>query len=269
MLPAAERKVDSMQKQLHGNDVIYNLAVLLDTVGKKMPTMAYDEIAALLAMPDVTRGGVLATAQSYLKCLRSPGVRRSLNSTSFSLADFITGKPMTIYLVLPVERITSHRVLLRLWLGTMLRAVASRTYQAETPTLFMCDECGQLGGFPYLETFITLCRTYSCRVMAFFQDLAQLEAAYPTNARTLLNNCGLLAFGFSNRRLAEQWSTFFETSPSALRKMSTDELIMLLPNGQEYCARRLDYLRDLEFAGQFDRNSLYSPPPACSQQRSA
>lgn len=256
--PAEKRNLSEVIRYLLCDDVVYNLAVTLDTQGKTMPRSAYREIAALLAMPDVTRGGVLATAQSYLKSLHSPGVLRALDQTSFSLRDFIRGQPMTIYLVVPAERLVSHRALLKVWIGTLLRAIVCRSFRAETPTLMLLDECGQLGAFPFLETFITLCRAYSCRVLAFFQDLAQLEAAYPTSWRTLTNNCGLSAFGFLNRRLAEQWSGFFDTSTAELRAMQADEQIVMLPGRGEQRVRRLDYLRDVEFAEMYDENPLYA-----------
>ena len=64
---------------LMSDDVVYNLAVLMDTIGKQLPPLAHREIAAFLQMPEVTRGGVLATAQSYVKTLHSPGVLRSLD----------------------------------------------------------------------------------------------------------------------------------------------------------------------------------------------
>lgn len=257
-----KRNMSEVIGHLFADDVIYHLATVLDSCGKSMPRCAYRDIASLLAMPDVTRGGVLATTQSYLKSLHSPSVLSSLDSTSFSLEDFILGRPVTIYLVLPVERLKSHRALLRLWIGTLLRAIACRSFQAESPTLVLLDECGQLGAFPFLETFITLCRAYSCRVWAFFQDLAQLEEAYPTAWRTILNNCALSAFGVLNRRHAEQWGDYFETPAGALRTMDPGEQVVLLPGRGERRLRKLDYLNDSEFAGLYDPNPLYRPAPA-------
>ncbi len=253
------RTTSAMLDHLLCDDVIYKLAVLLDTVGESMPLMAYRDIASLLAMPDVTRGGVLATTQSYLKCLHGPGVLKSLDSTSFSLVDFILGKPMTIYIIMPVERIASHRSMLKLWIGTLLRAVACRSFRAEAPTLFVLDECGQLGAFPFLETFITLCRSYSCRVLAYFQDLSQLKSCYPASWETILNNCGIQAFGFMNRRLAEQWSDYFDATPAVLRSLLPQEQILSLPAVGEQITTKLDYLVDPEFQGMFDPNPLYQP----------
>lgn len=53
---------------LHSDDVIYDLAVLLDTKGKTMPRFAYQEIASFLQHPErETHPSVLSTAVASLK----------------------------------------------------------------------------------------------------------------------------------------------------------------------------------------------------------
>ena len=259
-LPIEERRLSKVFDMLLADDTVYSLAVLLDTVGKDLPKMAYREIAAFLQMPDITRGGVLSTALSYLKTLQSPGVLQSLDETTFSLPDFIDGRPMSIYLVLPPDKLQSHRAILKLWIGALLKGVVSRTHRPERRTLLLIDECGQLGHFPFLETFITLCRGYSCSVWTCFQDLAQLQSSYPYTWKTLLNNCGVIqAFGFTNGHLASQWSEYLEATPRELRALPAGESIVAVAGQQDAQLQRMNYLRDPEFAGQFDANPLYQP----------
>ncbi|HEY1066471.1 MAG TPA: type IV secretory system conjugative DNA transfer family protein, partial [Pirellulales bacterium] len=55
-----DRSLRKVRDLLMSDDVVYSLAVLLDTVGKEMNLMARQEIAAFLQMPERdTRGGVL------------------------------------------------------------------------------------------------------------------------------------------------------------------------------------------------------------------
>ena len=77
---------------------MYNLAVFLDTCGNALNPLARREIAAVLSMPEVTRGGVIATAQSYIKALMSASAQRCLAPSSFSLQDVVDGKPLSIFL---------------------------------------------------------------------------------------------------------------------------------------------------------------------------
>jgi type IV secretion system protein VirD4 len=261
-LPPAERTLARLIELVMSDDVVYNLAVLLDTKGKTLPPMAYREIASFLQMPDVTRGGVLATVLSYLKTFHSESALKTLEKSSLDLCDFINGRPMTIYLVLPVDRLHSHRAILKLFVGVLLKAIVTRTNSPLTRTLLLIDECGQLGTFPFLETFITLCRSFGCWVWTFWQDLAQLQTCYPTAWKTILNNSGVVqAFGFQNRDLAAQWSGYFDCSADALRRISSDEQLLLLPGEGEFRSPKLDYLRDEIFAGRYDENPLYHLGP--------
>lgn len=258
-LPSETRTFSKVFDFLQTDDTVYTLATLLDTVPKTMPRMAYREIAAFLQMPDITRGGVLATTQSYLKNLHNTGVLNVLDQSSFAIQDLVSGKPMTIYIVLPVDRLRSHRSVLKLLLGVILKAIVSRQTPPEHRTLLLIDECAQLGNFPFLETFITLCRSFGCWVWTFWQDLAQLQTHYPTSWKTILNNCGVIqAFGMHNRDLAEQWSGYFDSPPEVLRQLKAQEQMLLIPGRGEVRSRRLNYLTDRRFAGMFDANPYHT-----------
>jgi len=266
-LPVEQRSLCSLVEKLMSDDIVYNLAVLLDTIGKQLPKMCYREIATFLQHPDVTRGGILATTLSYLKTLHTEAVLEVFRTSTVDLCDFVDGKPMTIYIVLPVERIQSHRAILKVLLGVLLKGIVSRKYKPETRTLLLIDECGQLGTFPFLETFVTLCRSFGCWAWTFFQDLAQLRSCYPSSWKTILNNSGVIqAFGFHNRDLAEQWSNYFDSSPSQLRELSTREQVLMIPGAGESRCLKLDYLEDEAFAGLFDSNPLYEQGPSFRSQ---
>jgi type IV secretion system protein VirD4 len=59
---------------LFSDDVVYNLAVVLDSI-KTLPPFAYKAIAAYLQKADKERSGVLSTAHSYL----TPFISEALN----------------------------------------------------------------------------------------------------------------------------------------------------------------------------------------------
>jgi type IV secretion system protein VirD4 len=247
---------------LHTDDVVYNLAVYLDTVGKKMPKMSYQEIASFLQLPEKeTRPSALATAQAFTKGLNSQRVVDALSKSNFSLADFRSGKPMTIYLILPPERLESHAGLLTLWFGTFLKAIFSRTSAPALRTLMLIDEAAQLGKFQMLETAITLCRSYGVRIWTFWQNLQQLQECYPVGWKTITNNCMLQTFGVTNRLMAEELSQVMDCSVRDLLDLPADEQWLQFPNSQPVRSRRLDYLRHPQFAGMYDANRFHDGPP--------
>jgi type IV secretion system protein VirD4 len=257
----AKRNVPYALELLQSDDVVYNLAVVLDNVGKKLPPAAYREIASMLQQPDVTRGGVLATAQSYVKAFTSERVARTMRSTSFAIPDFVAGKPMTIFLIIPPERIAMFRPLLKLWVGTLLMAVFSRRRRPDRSTLFLLDEAAALQSFPLLEGMLTLGAGYGCTCWTIWQNLAQLQTWYPTSWKTILDNCAVLqAFGFYNRAMATQWAEYFDHNPQQLRAMAADEQLLSIHAQGEFRYRRINYLQHEAFQGLFDNNRFYSAP---------
>ncbi len=168
---------------------------------------------------------------------------------------------MTIYLIVPPERLHSHSALLRLWVGALLRGIFSRQRHPELKTLFLLDEMSQLGTFPYFETMVTLCAGYGVWCWSFWQDLAQLQSHY-TSWRTILNNCAVQVFGINNRSMATQWGEHLEHSPRQLAELGADEQVLLLPGSGEQLCQRPNYLRDDDlFAGLYDANRFYEPAP--------
>jgi type IV secretion system protein VirD4 len=65
---------------------------------------------------------VLTTANRHLQFLDTPAIFDSTCTSSFNPSDLLKGK-MTIYLILPPDRMRSQTGLLRLWLSSLLRAV--------------------------------------------------------------------------------------------------------------------------------------------------
>ena len=92
--PPEERNFSEVRKVLFSEDVVYAVAVVLDTVGKKIPKATYHQLSAFLAMPDRdTRPSVLAVTNAYLSAFLSEDVTRATSTSSFSLTDFRDGKP--------------------------------------------------------------------------------------------------------------------------------------------------------------------------------
>ncbi len=254
-----ERNFMGLRKILMSDDVVYNLAVLLDTVGKTMPKMAKQQIGSFLQTTDVTRSGILSTAQQHLRILADPAVEAALGPTSFSLADFKSGEPMTIYLILPSTKLPSHGLLLRNWLSTLFAVAMSRKELPLTQTMFAVDEVAALGTMSQLRVAMTLMRGYGVRCWLYIQDLSQLKHLYPLDWETLTNNAGVVqTFGLTNHLMAKQVAEIFDVRPSELLALKPDEQMLLFAGGVVKRARKLDYLQDKVFDGLFSPNPRYA-----------
>lgn len=258
--PKEKQNLNEMRRLLCSDDVVYKIAVLMDTVGKQMRELAYQEFTSFLQLAErETRPSVLATAQSYIKTFNSERVSEMLEKSSFSLQDFADGKPMSIYIIIPPERLESHKPLLRIILASLFAAVFSRKKIPNPRSLFLIDEAGNLGSFPVMKAAMTLCRGFGLRCWTFWQDMQQIQDCYPSCWKTIINNAGALQlFGLNTRMMAKEWADVLGCSAEMLLSLKPHEQFLQLQDKGEFISRRLDYLTDPRYSGHFDDNRFYS-----------
>jgi type IV secretion system protein VirD4 len=257
-----ERNLARVRRYLKADDTTYGLAVMLDTVGKKLHRFAYEEISSFLGTEDRCRSGIHATACGYFSVIASDGAQRTIMSSTIDLKAVARGDPMTIYLVVPPMKLASHAALFRLWTAVLLSAVLSR--QGELPkyrTLFAIDECAQLGDFGMLPTIYTLARSYGVRVWTFFQDLNQIKRMLPNEWQTVITNAAALqVFGVPNHLMASDLAAVMgDFSEDQLRNMDRSHAALQISGARGQTVRRPDYLKDEIYGGHFD--PLFGPPP--------
>jgi type IV secretion system protein VirD4 len=78
---------------------------------------------------DKELGGVLTTTNRFVRFLDTLAIAASTKSSSFDPAVLRKGK-MTVFLILPPEHMRSQSPLLRMWIGSMLRAVVGGGLQS-------------------------------------------------------------------------------------------------------------------------------------------
>ncbi len=255
-----KRNLLSVRDILLCDDPIYENAKLADemkTMKEKSP-MAYRELCGFLNQAERdTRPSVLATTTSYLKPFGSEQITDAIRESSFDLQDLIDGQPLTIYLIFPVEKLFSHAGLMRMLFGTLLATVMRRRFKPLSRTLFILDECAQLGHFDLLKPAVTLMRGFGLQCWLFFQSLHQLKSEYPNDWRTLLDNMAVVqTFGFNNRLMADDWGNFFGEDADTLMNIDDDEQWIHMPGSKVVRSKRFNYLRDKRYHGAYDPNPL-------------
>lgn len=244
---------------LTSDDVVYNLAVVHDTIGSKLDKVASKGISNFLGRADKERSGVLSTALSHLTPFTSSQVNRYLDSSTIKPTMLLNDDDYTIYIVIPPSKLLSHALLLQLWIATMLNAVMERGEKPLKRTLFLLDECAQLGKLHALSKAVTLLRGYGLQVWMFFQDLAQLESNYGSDATTIVNNCAVFqAFGLTRNFAAKPISEYIgRYEPEDLVQLDKTQQILSLATEPARISRLLNYLGDELFAGRWDPNPLF------------
>ncbi|MCA9834119.1 MAG: type IV secretory system conjugative DNA transfer family protein [Thermomicrobiales bacterium] len=150
---------------------------------------------------------VLATAQSHTHFLDSPRIRESLSASDFQFEDLKADK-MTIYLVLPADRLSTFGRWLRLLIQQAITVNARNIDQKPNmPVLFMLDEMPALGHLAMVEQAYGLMAGFGLQLWGIVQDLSQLKRIYGDGWETFIGNSGVLQyFGSRDQMTAEYFS---------------------------------------------------------------
>jgi type IV secretion system protein VirD4 len=174
-----------------------------DTFLGLLADMASDESAAfgiparaantLMGMADRERGSVLSTARRNTAFLDDPRIAACLARTDFNLSNIKT-ELMTVYLVLPANKIGPNARFVRGFIGAVIGAITASATQPRHRVAFILDEFGQLGYMKAIEDAVSLLRGYGLSFWVFIQDLSQLKGVYP-KWQTFLANSAKTFYG--------------------------------------------------------------------------
>lgn len=138
-------------------------------------------------------GSVMSSVNRHTAWMDSPAVARSLSRSSFDPRWLRAGR-VTVYMVLPHDKLTTLAPLMRCWLGTILRVATKHGATEKNPVLFIIDECAHLGRMQAIQDALTLLRGYGIRMWLFFQSLDQLKVCYGEHAPVMLDNLSTQQF---------------------------------------------------------------------------
>jgi type IV secretion system protein VirD4 len=269
------------------------MAVLRDMADSKISVV--ERCAnSLLAMDEKTRSGVLTTAQQHTAFLDEPRIVDTLSASTFDLEKFKSGN-MSIYLVMPPEKLSNNFRLVRLIISLLITSVTRMKGKPEIPALFLFDEFAQLGKMTIIEDTLSLIRGYGAYYWFIIQDLSQLKAVYK-KWQTFLSNTTKQFFATSDYDTAKyisdslgqttiQFSTAGESENSSLglrsgssssgssssehlqarNLLNPDEVmglpadvVIVLNRGEKpFRLLRLNYLNDPEYRGYYAQNPMH------------
>lgn len=247
-----------LMNKLYDSETVYNMAVLLDEEDPDKFVVSCLGGGFVSFGDDKLRTSILATAQSYLSTLMSESIIKWLDNSTIDLHQIQSSDDYTLYIVIPPNKLDSHSNLLATWVGVLMLAIMERKNPPVHKTLFILDECANLGSLDVLKKAVTLLRGYGLQVWMFFQDLAQLKYLYDADYLTMINNCGVLqTFGMSRKASAQPIANILgKYRMSELMSLDRTQQIVSLSPGKTRIANLLKYYKDDAFSGRFDENPL-------------
>ncbi|MER2554867.1 MAG: type IV secretory system conjugative DNA transfer family protein, partial [Thauera sp.] len=144
-----------------------------------------------LGKSDREAAGVLSAAQRHTHFLDSPRMTAVLARSDFHFAD-LKRRNVSVFLVLPPDRLSTYSRWLRLLVTQSLIDMARDPGKPAVPVLYLLDEFAALGHLAPVERAMGLMAGYGVQLWPILQDVHQLRATYGQRAGTFLSNAGVL-----------------------------------------------------------------------------
>lgn len=231
-VPEKKFNLIQLRETLFGDDVVYNLAVVLDTLGRKIDPEAYQCIAAFLQRSDNVRQKTITTAQQYLTGFASKQTIESLSTTSFDLNAIQGSTPFSVYLILPPSKLEVFETLLRLWVSSLIQLTADADYGFDKKVLFLLDSASRTGDLPFYQNTALNSKNRNIQLWTFWESLGELQKKFPLDWETILGDCSLLqAFDIQKPVVSQALAPVLGMTVDELRKWPPDEDIVMYGSG--------------------------------------
>jgi len=181
-LCAVPEKVTSfgeVVRTMRSDDVVYNLAVVLDTIGGKIHPVSYMNIAAFLQKADKERSGVISTLNSGLELWANPLIDTATASSDFDLQQ-LKKKKITVFVGVTPDNLQRLEPLLKVFYQQATDFLTRHMPRPDEPfgVLLMMDEFPSLGEMPQFQVGIAYFRGYRVKLFLIVQDTQQLKGIY-------------------------------------------------------------------------------------------
>ncbi|WP_375330108.1 type IV secretory system conjugative DNA transfer family protein [Candidatus Tisiphia endosymbiont of Nemotelus uliginosus] len=178
--PTKTKSFGEVVRTMRSDDVVYNLAVVLDTLGKVIHPVAYMNIAAFLQKADKERSGVISTMNSSLELWANPLIDAATASSDFNILEFKKIKT-TVYVGLTPDNIQRLQKLMQVFYQQATEFLSRKMPDLkEDPygVMFLLDEFPTLGKMETFKAGIAFFRGYRVRLFLIIQDTQQLKGTY-------------------------------------------------------------------------------------------
>jgi len=207
-LVAAPDKIKSfgeVVRTMRSDDVVYNLAVVLDTMGNDIHPVAYMNIAAFLQKADKERSGVISTMNSSLELWANPLIDTATASSDFNIMEF-KKVLTTVYVGLTPDNLKRLQPLMQVFYQQATEFLCRKLPSKDEPygVMFMLDEFPTLGKMEQFMNGIAFFRGYNVRLFLIIQDTEQLKGIYEESGMNsfLSNSTYRITFAANNMETA-------------------------------------------------------------------
>ncbi|MET0156159.1 MAG: type IV secretory system conjugative DNA transfer family protein [Rickettsiales bacterium] len=205
-VPEKMKTFGEVVRTMRSDDVTYNMAVVLDTMGSTIHPVSYMNIAAFLQKADKERSGVVSTLNSKLELWANPLIDTATATSDFNIMEF-KNKATTIYVGVTPDNLQRLQPLLQVFYQQATQFLSRRIPGPDEKygVMFMLDEFPTLGKMDQFMTGIAYFRGYRVRLFLIVQDTQQLKGIYEDSGMNsfLSNSTYRITFAANNYDTAD------------------------------------------------------------------
>lgn len=178
-VPEKTQSFGEVVRTMRSDDVVYNLAVVLDTIGKRIHPVAYMNIAAFLQKADKERSGVISTLNSGLELWANPLIDATTARSDFDMQN-LKKRKMTVFCGVTPDNLQRLEPLLKVFYQQATDFLTRSMPKKDEPfgVMFFMDEFPSLGEMPQFQVGIAYFRGYRVKLFLIVQDTQQLKGIY-------------------------------------------------------------------------------------------
>jgi len=178
--PSKTKSFGEVVRTMRNDDVIYNFAVVMDTMGDQIHPVAYMNIAAFLQKADKERSGVISTLNSSLELWANPLIDATTAKSDFNVLEF-KKKKTSVYVGLTPDNINRLQKLMQIFYQQATEFLSRKVPDVKDEpygVMFLVDEFPTLGKMEQFKSGIAYFRGYRVRLFLIVQDTQQLKGTY-------------------------------------------------------------------------------------------
>jgi type IV secretion system protein VirD4 len=259
------------------------LRVSGEALDKLLNDMGASEIAAIRNMADEIElmrdsekmySSIMSHVFSSTEFVKSPPLAQSLQSTDFNIGDLTDGNTI-IYVIIPADKLATHKQWLRLVVTTALRTVIRKPNK---DVCFLLDEYYALDYISEIDIALGTYAGYGVHIWAILQNLNQLVDMHGRHWEGFISSCSVRHFfNVSDNFTTEYLSTMFGQTthaiynklgfvkgaqgrrlinPDELRVASDKEMFVVIDQNHPIRFPKMPYytMADMEEGQDYDRN---------------
>jgi len=221
---------------LRSDDVAYNLAVVLDTMGEHLHPVGYMNLAAFLQKADKERSGVTSTASSSLNLWANPIVDAATSKSHFNVGMF-KRELNTLFVGVAPNNISRLKPLLRIFyeqVATLFTRKLPDLGVEKYGVLMMMDEFPTLGKLVQMQAGIAYFRGYRVKLFLIVQDTEQLKNIYKSEGLNIFlsNSTYRITFSANNIDTAKLISSLLGNKTVVSQSYSRPKYLDLNPGAR-------------------------------------